>query len=124
VTDQSIQEALYGPHALRMPIIGGVAQPTRAEVVRDPRGLWQWGQDQRATRVSGVLSASHLNPWLIATAKLTLWKNPWATRPLEQDLPWKTVTGDLDANQLVVSEATLEPRKILGLPEDWPYQAT
>jgi hypothetical protein len=124
VTDQSIQEALYGPHTLRMPIVGGVAQPTRAEVVRDPHGLWQWGQDQRATRVSAVLSANHLNPWLIASAKLTLWKNPWATRPLEQDLPWKTVSGDLHANELVVSEATLEPREILGLPEGWPYEAT
>jgi hypothetical protein len=124
VTDEAIQQALYGPHALRMPLVGGVAQPTLAEVVRDPRGLWQWGEDQRATRVSAVLSASHLNPWLIASAKLTLWKNPWATRPVEEDLPWKTVTGDLDANELVVSEATLEPREILGLPESWPHEAT
>jgi hypothetical protein len=122
VTDQAIQEALYGPRALRMPVMGGVAQQARAEVVRDPRGLWQWGQNQRATRVSAVLSASHLNPWLIANANPILWKNPWAMRPFAEQLPFKTVVGDLDANELVVTEPTADAREILGLPEGWPYE--
>ena len=122
VDERAIEQALYGPEVVRVPVLRGVGNPARAHVVRNPRGLWQWGEDRRATRVSAVLTARHLNPLFIANAELTLWKNPWAAKPLVDDLPWRMVTGDLARNQLVVTEATMEPREILGISETWPVR--
>jgi hypothetical protein len=72
------------------------------------------------TRVSAVLTTRHLNPWLVARSELTLWKDPWAAKPLTDAFPWRTVAGDLEQNQLVITEATRVPRHILGLDESWP----
>jgi hypothetical protein len=124
--DRSIQQALYGPEVVRLavPAAGPGAGVGNASLSRDPRGLWQYGQEQRATRVSAVLTALHINPWLMAQASLTLWKNPWAARPLTAELPFKTVTGDLQANRLTTTDALIEAREVLGLPEDWPSLVT
>lgn len=120
VTDSAIEQALYGPEVLKVPIRRGVGEIADAHVARNPRALWQWGEDRRATRVSAVLTAKHVNPLLIANSELTLWKNPWAAKPLADDLPWRTVTGDLTRNRLVVAEPTTQPREVLGISETWP----
>ncbi len=119
VEDRDIDAALYGPEVFRIPILpeGGAGT---AYVDREPMGLWQRGTEQRATRVSGVLTAIGLGPYFVATMPLTLWTNPWASMPLEAELPWRTVSGDLASNRLVTADATRQPHEILGLPPDWP----
>jgi hypothetical protein len=94
----------------------------QAHLTRDFKGLWQRGQTPIYKRVTGVLSGIHIAPWTVAQSPLTLWLNPWAEHPLAaaDELPWRTVTGDLDANELRIREATLSPHEIFGLPEDWP----
>jgi hypothetical protein len=92
-----------------------------ASLTRNPYGLWQRGAEPQVTRVSAVLTAQHLEPLVIPSADLTLWKNPWAARPLtEQRLPWRTITGDLEQNSLQVTEPTVLPRELLELDADWP----
>jgi hypothetical protein len=122
--ERDIEGALYGPEVLRVPIRRGVGDVGDARIDRTPRGLWQWGEDQRATRVSAVLTDIHINPWLVARSNLTLWKNPWAAKPLTADLPWRTVRGDLEQNRLVVEEGTRLPRDVLWLAETWPYPSS
>jgi hypothetical protein len=119
VEDRDVEFALYGPEVFRVPIRpeGGGGE---AYVDRNPRGLWQRGAKQRATRVSAVLAAVQLAPYTVTRSAPTLWTNPWAAKPLEAELPWRTVSGDLEANSLVTTEATREPHEILGLPSDWP----
>ena len=73
------------------------------------------------TRLSAVLTARHINPWLVASADLTLWQNPWASKPLSDDFPWRKVIGDLGENRLVTTEPTSAPREVLGLAANWPY---
>jgi len=120
-TELDIEQALYGPEVFKVPVGPDGPVPEGARIGRDPRGLWQQGEQQRATRVSAVLSAIQLHPWSIAGVHLTLWLNPWATRPLTVELPWATVTADLAANQLVRAPGQREPREIFDLPEGWPY---
>jgi hypothetical protein len=123
VTDRLIQWALYGPEVLTVPVLGGVGQINAASLTRNPYGLWQRGAEPQVTRVSAVLTARHLGPLVIPSADLTLWKNPWAARPLtEQRLPWRTITGDLEQNSLEVTEPTVLPRELLELDADWPAQ--
>jgi len=118
--DHFIEEALYGPHVVTLPVSDDPEFVGEAQLDRDPYGLWQRGQSQRATRVSAVLSAVHLTPWSIASTPLRLWLNPWAKRPLSVRLPWATISGDLHANTLVRHDATRQPHEILGLDDGWP----
>jgi hypothetical protein len=122
--DRSIEQALYGPEVVRIavPRSGRSAGAGQARMARDPHGLWQWGDEQRATRVSAVLTASHINPWLMARADLTIWKNPWAALPLQIELPFRTVTGNVDEGRLVVTEGSAKARDVLGLHEGWPHK--
>jgi hypothetical protein len=119
-TERTIEWALFGPMAVRAPIRGGVGQMEEAFLDRDPRGLWQRGGEPQVTRVSAVLTAKHINPWLVAGSDLTLWKNPWAVKPLTDELQWQTVTGDLEQNRLVTASPTTLPREVLGLDAYWP----
>jgi len=47
----------------------------------DPEGAWINRAGPRYTRVSGVLAASHLSPWTIASVPVGLYPNPWAIKP-------------------------------------------
>jgi hypothetical protein len=122
-TEHDIEQALYGPEVVRIPVGPDGPLPVAGEIDREPQGLWQRGEQQRATRVSAVLSAVLLDPWSIASVPLWLWLNPWAARPLVAGLPWGTVSGDLGANAIVRAEGQREPRDVLGLPEGWPRRA-
>ena len=120
VTERLVEWALYGPLQVIAPIRGGVGRMEDAFLDRNPRGLWQRGAEPQVTRVSAVLAAMHAGPRTVATSNLTLWKNPWAARPLADDLPWQTVVGDLDQDRLVTVEGTRLPRDVLGIDPRWP----
>jgi hypothetical protein len=122
VTSNDVEAALYGKEVVQIPIgpNGGAVGP--AYLTRDFQGLWQRGQTPTYRRVTGVLSGIHIAPWTVAQNPLTLWLNPWAEHslPNSSDLPWKTVTGDVEENALVTRDATRPPHDIFGLPDDWP----
>jgi hypothetical protein len=118
--DRDVEFALYGPEVFRVPIRPDGGPAGEGRIDRDPRGLWQRGAEQRATRVSAVLAAVQLAPFAVARNAPTLWTNPWAAKPLEVELPWRTMSGDLEENCLVTADATRPPHEILGLPSDWP----
>ena len=73
--------------------------------------------------MSAVLIAMHLGSRSVANSDLTLWKNPWAARPMTDELPWRTVVGDLDQNHLVTIEPAKAPREVLGLDAGWPVSS-
>jgi hypothetical protein len=58
----------------------------------------------------------------MAGADLTIWKNPWAALPLQIELPFRTVTGDIQKGRLVVTEGSAKPQDVLGLHEGWPHE--
>jgi hypothetical protein len=122
VTSDDVEAALYGKEVVKIPIGPDGGAVGESYVTRDFNGLWQRGQTPIYKRVTGVLSGIHIAPWTVAQRPLTLWMNPWAERPMSGngDLPWKTVTGDLDENVLVTRDATRPPHDIFGLPDDWP----
>jgi hypothetical protein len=123
-TDESIEQALYGPQVIRVPVVAATGSIGDAESARDPHAFWQWGQEQRATRVSAVLTARHINPWVLQEPHLTLWRNPWASLSLEIELPFRTATANLEQNRLEFADATAEARDVLGLYDGWPAPAS
>ncbi len=114
VDDLDVEQALFGPEVVSIPVgpDGPVGDP---RLQRDPQGFWQRGERKQATRVSAVLSAIALHAWSADVVPPRLWLNPWATRPLDVELPWAAVVPDLDANQLVRREAEATPAELLGL---------
>ena len=113
-TDHDIEQALFGPDVVHVRI-GAQGPLGEPRLARDPRGFWQHGRRQRASRVSAVLSAIHLNPWSVAETSLGLWRNPRATNPLPDCLPWATTDVDLRTGLPVHRAATSEPRVVLGV---------
>jgi hypothetical protein len=120
-TELDIEQALYGPEVVKFPVGPDGPVPEAARIDRQPKGLWQRGSQQSATRVSALFSAIQLHPCSIATVPLMVWLNPWASYPLTASLPWATVTADLTANQFVRAVGERAPRELFDLPEGWPY---
>jgi hypothetical protein len=114
-TERDIEQALYGPEVATFTLAADGTPIGGPQLGRNPDGLWQRGEEQRATRVSAVLSTTHLSPWTLASGTPELWINPWATHPLTADLPWATTSADLDANALTRTEARRKSHEVLGL---------
>jgi hypothetical protein len=94
---------------VRIPV-GPDAPVGEATVDRDPHGLWQWGDRQRGTRVSGVLGVAGFGVNTVASTWPRMWTNPWATRPLDPSgLPWPLSTPDLEANVINTGATDVEP---------------
>lgn len=91
-TERDVEEALFGPEVVTF-AVGPEGPVTEPRLARDPKGLWQRGQERRATRVSAVLSVVHTHPWSIGRAEPKLWHHPWAAIPLTADMPWASVIG-------------------------------
>lgn len=78
VREGDVAQALLGAHSLPSPEVG-----------RD-HAVWIGPGGPHNTRLSGVLVARGLQSTSGPTAPPTLWRNPWALRPLEHALPWRT----------------------------------
>lgn len=121
-TEHDLEQTLYGPEVVHVAVTpdGPIGD---AELGRVPRGFWQHDTQLRATRVSAVLSAIHLTPWSLRTVEPQLWLNPWAERPLADELPWATVSANLPENLLKREPATIAASKLLGISEEMDEHA-
>lgn len=119
--EADIEQALFGPE-----VIAFSAQRRSAGSVlkRDPDGLWQRGNDKRATRVTAVLSAKSIRPWSVLEELPVIWHNPWAANALAADLPWRAVRGNRESKLLDTEEAGLTAEELFDLPSGWPQSAT
>jgi hypothetical protein len=120
--EEDVSQALFGSEAVRVPVgpSGPVGEP---EVVRRADGLWQWGGERRATRVSAVLAAPHFSPYSVAREWPRLWTNPWAAHPLDTaSLPWPRMEPDQALNRLLPRDAPAPPWSYFDLSPDWPGQ--
>lgn len=111
----SVTSALYGSEAVQFDVSTG-----EATSIRNPDGFWTHPPAPRFTNVSAVVTALNLSPWTVATVEPHLWLNPWATRPLQVDLPWKRTVGNLTTGLLESLEARQLPHEVLEIPEVWP----
>jgi hypothetical protein len=60
-----------------------------------------------------------LSAWSITKTWAWLWRNPWATQPLEIKLPLPEASID-PAGRVELHEASDAPAKIFGLDPGWP----
>lgn len=113
-TNGDVLQALHGPDVVQITVSpdGPIGEPESARI---PRGFWQHDAQLRATRVSGVLSAIHLNPWCLPNVEPHFWPNPWAEHPLSVDPPWAATVANLDENRLEQRPASMTAGGLLGL---------
>jgi hypothetical protein len=110
--DEDLIGALFGQMAVVLSDEGDAPG-----TVRRPNGLWS---ASRNGRVSGVITAARLQPWSIHEQDVRLWLNPWAARPLGQELDWLEIVSVDDAGQFLRTAPSRSMTTLFGLPEDWP----
>lgn len=115
---RDVNEALYGSIETVVPMLpsGGAGEP---RTQRAGGGLWWHGGEPGATHVSAVLAALELRPWNPREAKVRVFDNPWADRPLGDTLSRLPRTVFEDEGRFEVEDGETFG-EVLGLPEGWP----
>jgi hypothetical protein len=113
--DGDIEAALYGRMSVNFARVGGETFYWGAK--RKADGLWT---PRRGTRVSAIVTASELKPWTVPRVVPRLWTNPWAARPLADDLPWAAQASPTETEAPEIAEPIKPPHELLGLDPDWP----
>jgi hypothetical protein len=85
---------------------------------RLPDGAWISSAGPRNQRVSAAIVADRIYPWSVAAFNLCVYHNPWAIRPLHDQLDLLP-SARPDAQQMQWRDG-VEPRELLGLPVGWP----
>ncbi len=111
-----IAEALYG--SLQVTITSGPDQEPSYSEGRAGDGFWLGNTTWRNKRVSGVLSATNLHPWSVASELPVLWHHPQCAAPIPAIDFWGRV--DLVGSALQTTEALRGPSEHFGLPRTWP----
>ena len=119
--EHDVGESLYGSR------FDGIERPLRQlrpdaqERNGQTTGIWLANIGPAHPRVSAILVANQLEPWTVAREELTLWHHPWARHPLPAALPFRTVRLDPTTNQFRTDAAQVQPWRLFGLPEAWPF---
>jgi hypothetical protein len=111
-----IVDALYGTVSYRFDASPGAERDPQP--FRQLDGPWMSPSGPTNTRVSAVLTAANISPPIVARIAPHVWLNPWAARPLQDRLAWRT--SHIKDGILVDTDADAEPFDLLNLPADWP----
>lgn len=110
-----IEQALFGGEAVQVPV-GGEGG---AELLRQRDGLWTDNSGPTNQRVSAVLVGVGLHEANVNKRAPSLWLNPWANHPLEEDWPLSKFTAT-DRGEIVELGGVPDAGALFGLPPDWP----
>lgn len=116
--EEDVVDALFGTVTYMVPV--APRHPGHALAVRRRDGSWMAHGGPSNTRVSAVLTAINLMPWVLARTVPRLWINPWAVRPLTDRLAWRATRVDVGSGTLNDEPALRTPADLLDLPADWP----
>jgi len=109
--DEDAMSALVGTHALAYRMRGGPSEARWTRWTRLHDGMWLRGtQAKHGEHVSAVLIGDKISELNFADHSPVLWPNPWASRPLTDDLPFAQAVinpGNLDKPTHVEANATL-----------------
>lgn len=115
--DDDAMNALVGTLGVRYRVGG---QPGEARLTRQADGLWLRGTETgHGEHVSAVLMADQIHTANFAHRWPVMWHNPWAVRPLADDLPFPVATIDpknLDKPQH--RRVATNPGAVLGWVDD------
>jgi hypothetical protein len=114
--DEDAMSALVGTHALAYRMRGGPSDARWTRWTRLPDGMWLRGtQANHGEHVSAVLIGDKISELNFADQWPVLWPNPWASRPLVDDLPFAKAVispGNLDKPTHVEGQ---HPACLLGI---------
>jgi hypothetical protein len=116
IDEEDVLDALFGSVAVQIDVV----DRARARTVRLRDGAWMARAGPTRTRVSAVLTAINLAPWSIARVRPRVWRNPWATHALSNDLGWAATLANPATGEIEGTEATHTPSEMFRLPVDWP----
>lgn len=108
-------QALYGQEqfVFRVGLANEEPQCRRAS-----NGAWLGKSGPQATRVSGAWLFNNLTPYSLARRKQTIYFNPWAKKPLPEEL--KRMPHAIPLNEKMEWKEGLSLKQVFGLPDGWP----
>ncbi|MGA7673189.1 MAG: hypothetical protein WBW04_22420 [Nitrolancea sp.] len=121
-TPEAVLACLFGPEATRRELIATAANQTAP--TNRGEGFWLTSRGVRYQDASAVLSAFELMPWTVAHCQPWLIENPWATRPLEVELPFNSFLLGPASGEVTTVETSFRLHEHFGLPTDWPSCAS
>ena len=115
---EALLAGLFGSEAERHEMITTSARQTTSS--NRGESLWLTSRGVRYQNVSAVLTTFELMPWTVARTQPWLIANPWATRPLEIELPFNRFDVDTSSGEIAEVKACFQPSELFELPESWP----
>lgn len=116
VDETDLVDALFGDYIYVLDASTGEGHSARR-----PNGLVLGAMGPQSRRLSAVLVSNNVAPWCAADTKLALWRNPWATHPINcSPAGVLTIIDPQSDGSLATTPATLCTGELLGLPPEWP----
>ncbi len=115
---EALLAGLFGSEAERHEMIVSSARQTTSS--NRGESLWLTSRGVRYQNASAVLTAFELMPWTVARTQPWLIENPWATRPLEIELPFNRFELNPTSGEITQVENGFQPSELFELPADWP----
>lgn len=112
-TDREVEQALYGSEALRH-------EGRTASMIRSTDGYWHPGPPSRGRSVSAAMFGDSIHVSRVGNELPSLWRNPWATMPIGDELPLVTFTARDTGEVVRTSDSAVSPATLFGLASDWP----
>jgi hypothetical protein len=101
-------------------VLHGEPDSLLSQAERAKHGLDGFFNTSTATRVSVVLAATELPPWLVGRTHPLIWRNPSARRHLTSRLPFRSALWDYDRAQFIEGPPGKPIHELFGIPADWP----
>jgi len=117
-SSEALLAGLFGSASERRDLLATSAHLTTTS--NRGESLWLTSRGVRYQNASAVLTAFELMPWSVAHSQPWLIENPWATHPLEIELPFDRFTIDLSTGEATALVTGLLPYELFGLAADWP----
>lgn len=114
----STVDALFGREAVRH--IGYTDGTDKTEYVRNPDGIWISERGPINEGISAVLVFLQMWVWNMSTIQSALIYNPFASKPLIDELPFRRIVGDRASGKFSEIAEKKSIAEVLRLPTPWP----
>jgi hypothetical protein len=111
-TLREVEQALFGSAAIRH-------NGRSACMIRATDGYWHPGPPPRGSSISAIMFGAVYASRVVAELP-ALWLNPWADKPISEQLPFETRTADNTGDVFLAAEARTNPEMVFELPPSWP----
>jgi hypothetical protein len=108
-----VEQALFGSDVIRH-------NHHSARLMRAEDGYWHPGPPRRGSSISAIMFGQHIGMTRVAVELPTLWLNPWAHMPFENQVRLETHSAYDTGEGFVAAHAGVLPADVFDVLPNWP----